>query len=359
METGDSVGVAQLDVENAIEQTDGGKMGENENRQEEIQPELSTRDITGTEQKEVDDAIEQTGTEQVEIVHNAIEQTGEDEQVQQELQELFVEDPITETETEAATIDETTYDRPKRKLQAADLDIIDPNSFRVVKSQKRVPGTVITKLWEPLDDITINSIYKMLHICLGKTMERYKLQEKIKESRRILTNTWVEPRNPLAFLARLKLTNLPLKTTMTSKINEINDVINYDLILKRNKYLQTLLSAELSQLNDLQVHYSNCQANYQSDYDYLQKFRDIVRKQEKEQLTNGDFSHEIISPDAPDNINLAPSNPSSFIPDHDPEIKSILTKLDTNLTNLDRDTNKLQITYDKLKTINNMIEMLL
>lgn len=242
--------------------------------------------------------------------------------------------------------------RFKRQLHGEDLNIIDPESFRVVKSRKRVLSTVITKLWEPLDDTTINSVYKLLHICLGKTMQRYKLQDKVKESRRILTNSWIENTGD-SFLSRLKVTNLPSKSTMTSKINQISDVMNYDLIMKRNKYLQTLLSAELNQLNDLQLYYNKCQLNYQVDYDYLQQFKKTIQKQHREPELVLDF------PNSNDNINLKQQQQSSFVPENDAQISSILSKLNSHLNTLDQDTKKLQATYDKVKIINNMIELLL
>ena len=266
------------------------------------------------------------------------------------------------TTTEENSVEnEIPRTRQKRKITVLeDLEIVDPKSYRVEKIRKKVPGRLVDTFWEPLDPTTLSSFYKILHLSLSKTMERYKSQPKIVEARRVLANTWIND-NLKSFNSRLGLTKVPPLSTMTTKLNEVNDILNFDVVLSRKKYLETCLLAELKQLHELEKHEQNLQLSYNLDLEYLQQLKKTASKQEQNMIRKINEKREALALDeveqADDGINLNDAR-NPFNPHDDEEVVSLLTKLNQHLTNVENSSKKLGQLNDRLEVVNNILDML-
>jgi hypothetical protein len=251
--------------------------------------------------------------------------------------------------------------RQKRKIKVLDdLEIVDPKSYRVEKIRKKVPGKLVDTFWEPPDQTTLSSFYKILHLSLNKTMERYKSQPKITEARRVLTNTWIND-DPKSFNSRLALSKVPPLSTMTTKLNEVNDILNFDVVLRRKKYLETCLLAELKQLNELEEHEQNLQLSYNLDLEYLHQLKKTTGKQEQDMIKKINEKREELSLDEVeqiyDGINLT-DTPNLFNPQDDDDVVLLLTKLNQHLTNVQNSSKQLGHLNDKVEVVNNILDML-
>jgi len=191
-------------------------------------------------------------------------------------------------------------------------------------------------------------------------MERYKSQPKIVEARRVLANTWIND-NLKSFNSRLGLTKVPPLSTMTTKLNEVNDILNFDVVLSRKKYLETCLLAELKQLHELEKHEQNLQLSYNLDLEYLQQLKKTASKQEQNMIRKINEKREALALDeveqADDGINLNDAR-NPFNPHDDEEVVSLLTKLNQHLTNVENSSKKLGQLNDRLEVVNNILDML-
>lgn len=277
-----------------------------------------------------------------------------------------------ERSTDPEINDPISINKPiKRRLDAilTDYEPIDPSSFQPEKNKKRVPGKFIEKFWEPLDAQTINSLEKILNMCVSKTIEKYKggtkISKKMIEAQHVLSKNWLNEMNRKSFRSRLNVTNVPLPSSMQSlsKSNDHSlDILNYDHLTRRTQFLETYLLAELKQLSDLETYYSDLEMIYNLDLNYLNEFKkttdinkskmikETINKREKLGLDN-------IDPDQED-IRLSDDSGiinSSFDSNTDKDTQEVLQLIDEQLQSLSSNTTNLTNLNEKLETLYNFL----
>jgi vacuolar-type H+-ATPase subunit I/STV1 len=148
---------------------------------------------------------------------------------------------------------------------------------------------------------------------------------------------------------------------MTTKLNEVNDILNFDVVLRRKKYLETCLLAELKQLNELEEHEQNLQLSYNLDLEYLHQLKKTTGKQEQDMIKKINEKREELSLDEVeqiyDGINLT-DTPNLFNPQDDDDVVLLLTKLNQHLTNVQNSSKQLGHLNDKVEVVNNILDML-
>lgn len=239
-------------------------------------------------------------------------------------------------------------------------------------NKKKIPGKVIEKLWEPLNDEGIESVDEILLVALNKTAERYytpkskKFNKKVTETQRILVKSWLDETNSRSFKSRLKFTKLPVPGTslVSSKRGDIKGSLNFDQMSRRRTQLETYLLAEIKQLNDLKKYYNQVKLAYELDLRYFNDFKKIKTlnssKMEKElQKRRSDLNFPLTGIET-DRINLDTSQGlfTKFDPNGDKDVKEILSRLDTKLSSKLERAESLSKLNDKLEVLYNEIEMI-
>ncbi|EGW33424.1 uncharacterized protein SPAPADRAFT_60779 [Spathaspora passalidarum NRRL Y-27907] len=259
--------------------------------------------------------------------------------------------------------------RKKRNIDVDKLTIIDPSEFKMSNNTKRITGKFIDKFWQPLDDVNAKSFDNILNLALSKTLERLgsldsegNMNEKMKLANKILTNAWLNPSNLESFKSRLRVTKVPLPSTMfPNNKGTIKDVFNYDKVLERKQFLETCLSAELKQLQDLEKYYHETKMIYESDKKYLSELTRATNGKEAK-LRHQMYTQreelgldEEIKPDVDLNLATSGTSSSSFNPDKDEEIKPILESLQKHLETISANTEPMLVFNEELEMLLNML----
>ncbi|KAK6877719.1 hypothetical protein K4I79_005753 [Candida tropicalis] len=254
-----------------------------------------------------------------------------------------------------------TNDEPslkKRKLPF-DNEALIPLNLQNIISKQRISTKIIEKLWQPLDVHNSQSMDSLLNIALLKTLEE---ESDVSKASRTLTTAWINQSNPESFKARLDQTNLPPPNSMYNtkvriKANEIKDVLSYDSVSRKKTALETYLSAELKQLQELEDHYNQMLLSHQSDLQYLQKFKQTSKRHQLKLDSDIDDIHEelnLIEYDKkPDDIYLQSNSTYKFDPDQDEDTRAILEQLNKSLNISTSDLKKLN---GKLEILSSMLD---
>ncbi|KAK6198107.1 CENP-Q, a CENPA-CAD centromere complex subunit-domain-containing protein [Scheffersomyces amazonensis] len=266
-----------------------------------------------------------------------------------------------------------------RKRQIDDIDdfkIIDPMVDLTTETTKRkIPARIIDQFWEPLNGKSLSSFEKVLNIALSRTLERYgdvknngKISKRISEAQRIISKTWINSQESKSLLSRLVVTPLPLNNTMNKDMKS-EDVLSYDELLRRKKFLETYLGALIKQLEQLEKHYNELNVSYQSDLKYLQDFKKTtssninqMQRELNEKRVDLDIplgSEAII--ESTKDLNLQMENKSihkKFNPNEDNETKDILCSLHNHLQSISTNTQGLKTLNDKLEILYNVLDIL-
>ncbi|CAX43547.1 conserved hypothetical protein [Candida dubliniensis CD36] len=244
--------------------------------------------------------------------------------------------------------DNTTKASKKRKL-TFDNEILSPLNLQSIVNKQKISTTVIEKFWQPLDSVNAQSMDDIMNIALLKTLD-----ESHSKVSRSITNVWFNSANPESFKSRLLQTKLPPPSSMYSsklriRANEVADVLSYDSLTRKRTVLETYLSAELKQLQELENHYNQSLLAYKSDLEYLKKFKSTVKNNEMKYNDDLERKHEELNLSVqdknPDDIYLL-STDNDFDPETDDDIKFILETIQEKLLR------------SKLKTLNDKLEVL-
>ncbi|KAK6464445.1 CENP-Q, a CENPA-CAD centromere complex subunit-domain-containing protein [Scheffersomyces coipomensis] len=325
---------------------------------------------------------------------------GEEEEEENEEEENEVSD-VNKQSTDKETVQEDSNDQPqsteiipppsirphKRKLNQLDeFKIIDPNTaFTIDTNKKKIPARIIDEFWEPLNKSSLSSFESILNIALTRTLERYgdnlvnrkngKLTKKTVEAQRIITKTWINSQDSKSLLSRLSVTKVPTNDSVSKEFKsnqDDNNILSFDQLLRRKKFLETYLGAELKQLQQLEKTYNELNINYQLDSKYLQDFKKTTllninnmqrELNDKRRGNNIPLADEIETDvNAINDLNLQKETSSSgknhFNPNTDEDTKELLTTLNKHLTNMTTNTKGLKTLNEKLETLYNILDML-
>lgn len=243
-----------------------------------------------------------------------------------------------------------------------------PTNFTLQTVRKRVPGKLVDRFWAPLDPETFNSLERIISVCSSKAVERYRrdqkktqFNKKMASAQEIVANSWADRDNKLSFLSRLKVTKVPLPTSH-SKRNSSEDmnVLAFDSLNRRKKFLETYLQAELKQVNQLERYHKELSTVYQQDLQYLQEFKkttEIEIKSMTEEATelrrNMGLENSKNTPEG--EYVEKPVKP--FNPNDDPETRQLLTEIRDKLAPLQEKCKELAEADDALEVLYNFLDI--
>lgn len=277
-------------------------------------------------------------------------------------------------------VEETTEDA--RDGSDSDSDyVIDPQSITRSSIKSKVAGRLIDRLWNPLPVDSLNSIEKILSMCVNQSIQRYapvtvkgksksKIFEPSKmmlEAQQILRDGWLSSGNRSSFASRLKETPLPVpvvKGTVSfgRRSRDGVDQFNFDTLQRRKKYLETYLLAELKQLNELENNYKLHESVYELDKKYLNELRRSTTKENSKKRNEISKKRSLLSIDKPLGISnecrvkKRRRGESKFNPDEDADTLGILESLTRHLSSIRRNTLQLKDINTELESLFNLLE---
>lgn len=259
---------------------------------------------------------------------------------------------MTETQTqveveegEKTTLQETYIGSKKR---AHDL-IVNPKTITTRSHKKKITGKLIDRFWQPLSHDSFQSMQGIISMCINQSIQRYRLPSKSRKSvelskkmiqaQDILSESW-STANETSFGSRLRETLLPPGSDSDS------DIFNLDKLLRRRKYLETYLLAELKQLNELEKNYKSYEIIYKLDLKYLEELRkstgkenSLMRKEINEKREN--MSIDVLN-SSKVKIHQTTKNKSTFNPNDDLDTIEVLSKLTRHLESINKNVNQLK-----------------
>lgn len=256
------------------------------------------------------------------------------------------------------------------RKRSLDYTPFDPDSIKTEKQKKRIPGKLMDKFWQPLDDITESALDKIIDISISKARDRYKglsksstTSPKMVEANELLIHTW-KLDDPRSFKSRLKHTKLPLKRSMhtTSSQNDENKfILNYDVLKWRKGFLETHLLAELKQLDELKKTYNKTYLNYQADLKYLAELKQSIKTNKEKMnqtLTDKKQEMKLEVENSTDKIGVITTNNTQFKPQDDDDVNELLSKISTDLEKITKHSKYLLDFNDKLQNFQADLELL-
>lgn len=233
----------------------------------------------------------------------------------------------------------------KRSKTGTEMDTSNLAGVEREKYKKRVAGKIIDKLWTHLDPEASKSFEKLCNMSMNKVLERYQRggqQEKVTETQRVLANHWLSDRMPRSFLARLNVTKLPptksLQVRMKGIRSEDFDPLNLDQVLHKKTVCETYLSAETTQLEELEAYFHSAKSTYELDLKYLNEFKKTTSTLQSQIANERSQMQKLLhlNPDSkPDNINVAtPIATSVFDPNEDDQTRKLLETIENEITKI-------------------------
>lgn len=233
-----------------------------------------------------------------------------------------------------------------------------PDSIYYETVKKRIPPSQMDKFWDYLDSTTISSLTKIMDIGIVKSLERLSNVNKSKVAEKYLLKSWILD-DPRSFVTRLNSTTLPKPHTMhstSSKNDENVDILNYDHLNHRKKWLETYLSAEIKQLEDLKKYHERLNDNYQADNNYLRDLEKTIdankSKMAKERSKRENYS--LVRANTTEKVNVIEETPFK-LEDND-EFSSTLNDINNNLINLQKKSQNLHKLNDSLTSFLNNVD---
>ncbi|CAH2356012.1 hypothetical protein CLIB1423_42S00518 [[Candida] railenensis] len=297
------------------------------------------------------------------------------------------------TEPEVATIhtsqenaleNTTSVDQNANKYdETSDSDsdyVVDPQSISRSSVKSKVPGRLIERLWSPLSLDSIDSIQRILSMCVNQSIQRYapapvkgsskkalEPPKKMLEAQKVLRDGWLSSRNTSSFASRLKETSLPLPTTKSSssfgyKGTGGGDTFNYDKLVRRKKYLETYLSAELKQLNELEKNFKSYENVLEQDKTYLSELRRSTTKENSKMRNEISKKRSLLSIDGPIDkgsecrIIKKRKSESKFNPNEDEDTAGMLELLSRHLSSIKGNTSQLRELNTEIEALFNLLD---
>lgn len=324
---------------------------------------INDRDVIGDEPNTAEEQIRHMVVDDViSTVNDENEKEGEDDEYEQQNRP---QNPDNDNDN-----NNNNNNNNNNKPIKGDFEPFDIASIRSEKQTKRVPGKLIDKFWKELDPQTLTALDKIIGISINKTIERYRtkdstLNKKMVETERILYKTWLSLAANKSFRKRLSVTKFPrinsMHTGMSNKGDENAAILNYDRLVRRKNFLETYILAELKQLNELQNYYNKLKLSYESDHKYLNEFKRTVAINQSK-MSNELMNHELKYEKSTDDINLSTSSikmhrnsETSFNPNTDSTVKSLLQSLSENIDKID--VSDLVDLKDRLQSFENYLDV--
>lgn len=292
--------------------------------------------------------------------------------------------PTTNTSQETAVENMASVDQnANRDDETSDSDsdyVVDPQSISRSSVKSKVPGRLIERLWSPLPMDSIDSIQRILSMCVNQSIQRYapapvkgsskkalEPPKKMLEAQKILRDGWLSSRNASSFASRLKETSLPLPTTRASssfgyKSTGGGDTFNYDKLVRRKKYLETYLLAELKQLNELEKNFKLCENVFEQDKKYLVELRRSTTKENSKMRNEISKKRSLLSIDgsvekgSDCRIIKKRKSKSKFNPNEDEDTAGILELLSRHLSSIKGNTLQLREINSEIESLYNLLD---
>lgn len=273
-------------------------------------------------------------------------------------------------------------DKPQPESTPGTEDENNPpeiGGIRSERAKKRVNGNLIERLWNPLNSDVLRILQRLMTISMGKSVERYSMKTKfgqvrIREAQKALSSAWFDNNSARTFISRLAASNLPPLTSMqptrsaTAGNLSGSQVLEYDQLVNYKQKLETYLLAEISQLQDLELHYNNLKNSYELDLKYLNEFKkttsineqrmhdEIIKKKQELQLDSIGSSSDNIKLD--EETEHQPILGSKFNANNDPDTREVLKLLNKHLSIMSTNTQALSTLNDRIEMLFNVLEML-
>lgn len=231
----------------------------------------------------------------------------------------------------------------------------------------------IEKLWVHPDHKTLAAISKLSTISVNLIAELLKESSNPKaktiEAERILSTHWTSDTGPKSFLARLKMTKLPLLKTLhvraRGSLDEPVRALDIQLITERHSALVDQLNEELKELQKLETYYKSANALYEKDQKHLSELRASsatqraqLSKEIQENMVTFKLHKDPIPAKQPECNEKAREARSGrrFDPAQDPDVSSLLHELNRSLGGMDRDIFKMQEYVNHLSVLEQPIQ---
>lgn len=236
----------------------------------------------------------------------------------------------------------------------------DPESMKTETQNKKISGKLIDKFWEPLNEENQIALDRILQICLNKAVDRYHNDpEKMASAREFLTHNWILDAN-YSFNKRLKSTKLPKRSTMHAanpQLDENEHIMNFDILANRKRRYETLLAAEIKQIETLKKNHKKVKLNYESDLAYLNEFKKTVAANQSKMTQD----ITTVTPQIKAKPDSKPINfkvKQDFVPKQDDDINELLQELNSDLKSLSSKTKVFTEFNEKLQDFQNYLDML-
>lgn len=255
---------------------------------------------------------------------------------------------------------------PPQSVTASPKRKADWEPGRVEHIRKKVAGGLIDKHWDPLDHESKAIFNRMMATSVNRTLEKFTPGKKsedvrIRETQKVLVDYWLGHNSTRSFSARLDVTSFPPTSTMRHSALKDDGPINFlnqDVLLRRKKYLETYLAAELKQLHELEAHHRRVEAAYRLDLKYLNEFKKtthIESQQMKKDLASKASALGLDKVPQTSEVRLVEPPTSDFDPLLDPDTRQVVESLDSTLTWFASRTDTLKVVNDKFEQLYNAL----
>lgn len=254
-------------------------------------------------------------------------------------------------------------------LVEKDQNEVDSSTdFKVQTVRKRVPGKFVDKFWAPLEPETFDSLERIISVCTSKTIERYrrdqtktKFNKKMANAQEILATSWADTANKTSFLSRLKVTKLPLPSSHSKRnLSESANVLGFDSLNRRKKFLETYLLAEIKQVNDLERYHKELTTIYKQDQTYLDEFKkttEIEIKSMTEEAAELRAAMGLTSGGKKNNTPIIKKPVREFNANEDKSTRELLQEIHDTLNKYQNTMETLTETDEKLEVLYNILDM--
>lgn len=243
-----------------------------------------------------------------------------------------------------------------------------PLDATVKRDPKRKLIKGIEKLWVPLDQKTLASISELSKLSAKLVTELLKKssnrEAKTMEAHRILEAHWTSDANPKSFLARLKMTRLPLLKSLHVRARGPQDespkVFDVKLTKTRLSIVEAQLNEELKELHKLDAYYKSVKALFEKDQKYLADLRASLATQQgqlQEDIKENMKKFGLHKNPLPTEHTKCIENPRKerierlFNPNQDPDVCGLLQEVKTSLEGMEGGVFKMQEYLNHLNVI--------
>ena len=185
--------------------------------------------------------------------------------------------------------------------------------------------------------------------------------DKMAQALSFLFNEWMS-NDTESFRERLVATKVPLAKTMAplaliAGAHNVRDVLDFDQVTRRKRFLETYLLAELRQLEELKRHKSELHAMCELDRQYLAEMRKTVDIDTKKMRSERERKEaEVGLGEKKAIVKGVNGSISGFDPNKDSECNEVLEKISRHLKSLGESTSGLAELNSQMEVVMGMLD---